>query len=157
MNGHRLFNFTPLAPIYEGSFEGHHSGNVMCSSNLFPFNNFRTHVRDRNALNPFRFMHLRTTFIATEGGGVLSLTTNHSPRLTLFSFQQVTTVNFCNSSVLITIRIAGGGGRGSSRNQQHTSCSTSRRHGRRRKAERRAERSVQRTTRYDEIRLLTDG
>jgi hypothetical protein len=202
MNGHRLFNFTPLAPIYEGSFEGHHSGNVMSSSNLFPFNSFRTLMRDRNALNSFRFMHLRTTFIATEGWGARSQTTSHSPLLTLVCFQQVTTVKlnypmrivhpertgapgepgfgslgwgsegslcepeadttktfvllsfqrvtsikFCNPSVLITIQNARGrvGPPSIHRNQQLTNCSTSRRHGRRRKEERRTESSGQRT------------
>jgi len=94
------------------------------SFNLFPFNNFRTAMRDRNALNSFRFIHLRTTLIATEEWGVWSITTNHSPRLTLVCFQRLTTVKFCNPSVLITIQIAGGGGRGSSRNQQLTSSST---------------------------------
>ena len=61
MNGHRLFTFTP-------SFEGNDPANAVCSSNFFLFNHFRTPVRDRNALNSFRFNHLRTTFIATEVG-----------------------------------------------------------------------------------------
>jgi hypothetical protein len=43
--------------------------------------------------------------------------------LPVISFQRLTTIKFCNSSVLITIQNAGGGSRGSSGNQQLTNCS----------------------------------
>src|SRR5579859_7347239 len=72
---------------------------------------FRTLVRDRNALNPFRFNRLRTTFFATEGWGMISaLIPRPQPLAPVSSFQQLTTVKFCNSFILITIQIARGGG-----------------------------------------------
>src|SRR5579859_1239905 len=36
-------------------------------TNPFTFNQFRAHVRDRNALNSFPIKRFRTTFVATEG------------------------------------------------------------------------------------------
>ena len=67
-------------------------------------------VHDRNALNSFRSKHLRTTFFATEGWGMISAPVA-SPEgfATVYSFQQLTTIKFCNSSVLITIQNARGG------------------------------------------------
>ena len=91
---------------------------------FFVFNHFRTAVRDRNALNSFRFMHLRTTFFATEGWGRSAFSTSHQSRVSShfvsLCFQQLPATKFCNSFPLITIQDARGGYRGSSENHQHT-------------------------------------
>src|SRR5579859_508378 len=70
MNGHHLLLSTT-------SFEAHDPPHTMGLVNLFLFNKFRTCVRDRIALNSFRFMHLRTTPIATEGWGRSVLSASH--------------------------------------------------------------------------------
>jgi hypothetical protein len=68
--------------------------NAVYSSNFFAFNNFRTLMHDRNALNSFLFMHLRTTFIATEGWGRSILSTSYQSRVTSYfvslCFQRLT-------------------------------------------------------------------
>lgn len=81
-------------------------------------------VHHRNTLNSFLFMRLRTAFIDTEGWGASDersfkfyfnspspsspCARNFAPFQPL-SFQPVTTVNLCNSCLLITIQNAGGG------------------------------------------------
>ena len=66
-------------------------------------------VPDRNALNSFRFMRVRTTFFATEGWGMISsLIPSLGSLAPLFCFQSLTTIKFCNLFALITIQNAGG-------------------------------------------------
>src|SRR5579859_770364 len=77
-------------------------------------------LRDRNTLNSFLAKLLRTAFIGTEGWGSkgscknLSLyhynlyATRNSPHACVLCFQQLPTVKFCNSFLLITIQIARG-------------------------------------------------
>lgn len=89
----------------------HNPSGGVCLSNAFVFFQFRTFVHDRNVLNPFPSNTLRTTFVITEGWGMLSaLIPNPEPLVPVLSFQQDTTVKFCNSCLLITIRIARGVG-----------------------------------------------
>ena len=89
------------------------------SSNLFSFIHFRTQVHDRNALNPFTSIDLRATLITTEGWGLIQSSVLCSPVSTLFCvalfapcyplcFHANTNCPFCNSFLLITIRIARG-------------------------------------------------
>src|SRR5690242_5523003 len=81
------------------------------SFNPFPFMRFRAPMRDRNPLNSFTFIDLRTILVNTEGWGAPSFQIfEHVTFKRSLYFQQVTTIKFCNSPVLTTIRIAGGVG-----------------------------------------------
>jgi hypothetical protein len=104
MNGRRHLLSTP-------SFEGHNPPSALHSSNFLFFNEFRTLMQDRNAINSSVSSDLRTTLVATEGRALqltfLSLP-NFALPFCLFCFQQLPTIKFSNHFVLITIRIARG-------------------------------------------------
>ena len=95
----------------------HNPSRVVCISNSFVFNKFRTHVRDRNPLNSFPSNRLRTTSSAAEGWALTlcSLVSDlrcfaHFALCYPLSFHTNTNYPFCNSFLLITIRIARGVG-----------------------------------------------
>ena len=71
----------------------------------------KSRAHNRNALNSFSFMRVRTAFIGTEAWGMIpALISSPEGLAPVYSFQQFTTIKFCNPFALITIRIAGGGG-----------------------------------------------
>ena len=75
-------------------------------------------VHDRNALNSFGFKRVHTTFSTTEGWGMIpTLIPSPGPLVypelrgvPVYFFQQLTTIKFCNTIVLITIQNDRGGG-----------------------------------------------
>src|SRR5690348_4465295 len=116
-NGHRLFftshQLAPFTLSHEGSLEGRDPRNAVCFSNLFPFNNFRTPLRDRNAPNSFLPKRLRTTSFTTAGWGVSALAlhtvASRSPLTASLCFQRLTHCPICKPFVFITLQQCGGG------------------------------------------------
>ena len=97
---HDATNVFPLSPVF--------------SSASKPLS--APHVHDRNALNSFRFMRLRTTFFATEGwgskGSYKSLSLYHSnlnatrtsPLIACLCFQRLAHCPICKPFVFITLQ-----------------------------------------------------
>src|SRR5262252_9286178 len=88
---------------------------VVWSSNAFLFTTFHALCAQWSTLNSFAINRLRTLFDLMGGRGCLfSIRWQTSPTcqrpLTWLCFQQLLTVKFSNSFVLITIQIAGGVG-----------------------------------------------